>query len=65
MHELCFGFPMQIADYFQNGGDSPGEFAIGLQNEFSPVDGHDIGQFSGLNSTGQANNINLPEMVSS
>ncbi|XP_058224664.1 uncharacterized protein LOC131333881 [Rhododendron vialii] len=37
-----------IADYFQSGGTRPGEFAVGLHNEFQPLAGHDIGQFPGL-----------------
>ncbi|XP_058105514.1 uncharacterized protein LOC131248993 isoform X1 [Magnolia sinica] len=37
-----------IADYLQSGGLRPDEFAIGLQNEFQPIDGHEIGQFPGL-----------------
>lgn len=41
-------FYMQIADYFRSGGAHPEDFAIGLQNEFQPLEGHDIGQFPGL-----------------
>lgn len=37
-----------IADYFQSGGLCPDDFSIGLQNEFQPLKGHDIGQFPGL-----------------
>ncbi|CAN1765886.1 PSPTO_1126 [Linum perenne] len=38
-----------IGNYFENGDDGNGEeFGIGLQNEFHPIRGHDIGQFSGL-----------------
>ena len=37
-----------IADYFQSPGTDPGEFAVGLNNEFQPLEGHDIGQFPGL-----------------
>lgn len=44
---------MQIADYFQSGGTCPDEFAVGLHNEFRPLNGHDIGQFPGLASQGQ------------
>ncbi|XAR63590.1 hypothetical protein NMG60_11023580 [Bertholletia excelsa] len=39
-----------IADYFQSGGASPDEFAVGLHNEFQPIRGHDIGQFPGIDS---------------
>lgn len=39
---------MQIADYLQSGVAQPDEFALGLHNEFQPIDGHDIGQFPGL-----------------
>ncbi|KAK9146470.1 hypothetical protein Sjap_006373 [Stephania japonica] len=38
----------QIADYWQSGGSCPDEFAVGLHNEFKPIEGHDIGQFPGL-----------------
>ncbi|KAL3829865.1 hypothetical protein ACJIZ3_018667 [Penstemon smallii] len=44
-----------IADYFQSGGTSPDEFAVGLDNKFEPLNGHDIGQFPGLESQGQIN----------
>ena len=44
---------MQIADYFQSGGARPDEFAVGLHNEFHPLEGHDIGQFPGLGSKEQ------------
>ncbi|XP_042486732.1 renalase [Macadamia integrifolia] len=39
-----------IADYFQSGGSQLDEFAIGLHDEFHPVEGHDIGQFLGVQS---------------
>ncbi|XP_022863718.1 uncharacterized protein LOC111383785 [Olea europaea var. sylvestris] len=42
-----------IADYLQSGGTCPDEFAVGLHNEFRPLNGHDIGQFPGLASQGQ------------
>lgn len=42
-----------IADYFQSGGARPDEFAVGLHNEFHPLEGHDIGQFPGLGSKEQ------------
>ncbi|CAM8932066.1 unnamed protein product [Rhodiola kirilowii] len=35
----------QIADYFQSGTDSPDKFSVGLEKEFQPLKGHDIGQF--------------------
>ncbi|CAM8932070.1 unnamed protein product [Rhodiola kirilowii] len=38
----------QIADYFQSGTDSPDKFSVGLEKEFQPLKGHDIGQFPGL-----------------
>lgn len=44
---------MQIADYFRSGGSCPDEFAVGLQNEFQPLEGYDIGQFPGLESREQ------------
>lgn len=40
---------MQIADYFQSEGPHSDEFAVGLQDAFQPVAGHDIGQFPGTN----------------
>ncbi|KAH6755114.1 oxidoreductase family protein [Perilla frutescens var. hirtella] len=45
----------QIADYIESGGTSPDEFAVGLHNEFQPLEGHDIGQFPGLDSEKQIN----------
>ncbi|KAF8017833.1 hypothetical protein BT93_H2895 [Corymbia citriodora subsp. variegata] len=39
-----------IADYFQGGGARPEEFELGLHHEFQPLQGHDIGQFPGLDS---------------
>ncbi|CAK7341009.1 unnamed protein product [Dovyalis caffra] len=47
-----------IADYLQSDGGRPEEFALGLNKEFQPLEGHDIGQFSGLESaTKKANPI--------
>lgn len=40
-----------IADYLRSGGDRPEEFALGLNKEFQTLEGHDIGQFSGLESS--------------
>ncbi|XP_021619669.1 renalase isoform X4 [Manihot esculenta] len=37
-----------IGDYLQSCGGRPEEFAVGLDNEFHSIEGHDIGQFSGL-----------------
>ncbi|TXG65987.1 hypothetical protein EZV62_007262 [Acer yangbiense] len=39
-----------IAEYIQSGGVDPEEFAVGLHHEFRPLEGHDIGQFPGLES---------------
>lgn len=39
---------MQVADYFASGGERPEEFAIGLDDSLNLVEGHDIGQFPGL-----------------
>ncbi|KAK0602550.1 hypothetical protein LWI29_034648 [Acer saccharum] len=39
-----------IAEYIQSGGVDPEEFAVGLYDEFRPLEGHDIGQFPGLES---------------
>lgn len=52
---------MQIADYFENGGSNPNQFAIGLEDTFHEVHGHDIGQFPGTNS--QKVDINKSQMV--
>nr|ACU19410.1 unknown [Glycine max] len=32
-----------IADYSQSPGTDPGEFAVGLNHEFQPLEGHGIG----------------------
>ncbi|KAM6577050.1 hypothetical protein CsatB_028887 [Cannabis sativa] len=45
-----------IADYFQNPG-VPDEFAVGLHTEFQPLEGHDIGQFPGMESRKQSNQV--------
>ncbi|KAL5566307.1 hypothetical protein UlMin_029471 [Ulmus minor] len=37
-----------IADYFGSPGFDPAEFAAGLHQEFQPLNGHDIGQFPGM-----------------
>ncbi|XP_027350395.1 uncharacterized protein LOC113861635 isoform X1 [Abrus precatorius] len=39
-----------IADYFQSPEIDRAEFAVGLNQEFQPLEGHDIGQFPGLES---------------
>ncbi|GJR65425.1 putative FAD/NAD(P)-binding oxidoreductase family protein [Tanacetum coccineum] len=38
------------ADYLRSGGTRPDEFAVGLHDDFKPLQGHDIGQFPGLES---------------
>lgn len=40
-----------IADYLQSGGTCPQDFAVGLHDEFRTLEGHDIGQFPGLELT--------------
>lgn len=54
----CIGadmfFAMQMANYFSSGGMKPDEFAIGLNNPFHAISGHDIGHFPGLESEKQA-----------
>lgn len=55
---------VQIADFFQSGEAHPEEFAIGLQNEFKPLEGCDIGQFPGLESTKQINEDRAYQLVS-
>ncbi|XP_040385778.1 renalase isoform X2 [Oryza brachyantha] len=37
-----------IADYFASSGERPEEFAMGLHENLNQVEGHDIGQFPGL-----------------
>ncbi|XP_062202105.1 uncharacterized protein LOC133904661 [Phragmites australis] len=37
-----------IADYFASHGERPDEFAIGLHEKLNQIEGHDIGQFPGL-----------------
>ncbi|CAN1247113.1 PSPTO_1126 [Linum grandiflorum] len=37
-----------IGNYFENGSGDGEEFGMGLDKEFHPIEGHDIGQFSGL-----------------
>lgn len=37
-----------MADYLQSGGTRADEFAAGLNKEFEPITGYDIGQFPGL-----------------
>ncbi|KAA8537044.1 hypothetical protein F0562_029522 [Nyssa sinensis] len=46
-----------IADYFESGGARSDEFAVGLHNEFQLLEGHDIGQFPGLESKEQINKV--------
>ncbi|KAH7675117.1 Renalase protein [Dioscorea alata] len=43
------GLANHIADYFQSEGAHSDEFAVGLQDAFRLVPGHDIGQFPGTN----------------
>lgn len=52
-----------LADYFQSPGTDPGEFAVGLNNEFQPLEGHDIGQFPGLGSEEKMNEAQIYELA--
>ncbi|KAI9084869.1 hypothetical protein K1719_033275 [Acacia pycnantha] len=52
-----------IADYFQHDGVDPSEFAIGLEQEFQPLLGHDIGQFPGLEPQDKANEVEMHLLV--
>uniref|UniRef100_A0A2P2JQ75 Amine oxidase domain-containing protein n=2 Tax=Rhizophora mucronata TaxID=61149 RepID=A0A2P2JQ75_RHIMU len=54
-----------VADYVQSGGARPEEFAVGLHNEFQPLESHDIGQFSGLEPMEQANKVQAYQSLSS
>ncbi|KAH9659256.1 hypothetical protein KPL70_023786 [Citrus sinensis] len=42
-----------IADNLGSGGVHPEELAVGLYNEFQPLEGHDIGQFPGFGVHGK------------
>uniref|UniRef100_A0A0D9Y147 Amine oxidase domain-containing protein n=1 Tax=Leersia perrieri TaxID=77586 RepID=A0A0D9Y147_9ORYZ len=42
-----------VADYFASSGEQPEEFAIGLHENLNKVEGHDIGQFPGLDTQPQ------------
>ncbi|CAI0433942.1 unnamed protein product [Linum tenue] len=45
-----------IGNYLETGGETPAaaeEFGIGLTTDFPPIQGHDIGQFSGLKNIQQ------------
>ena len=55
---------MQMADYFQSDWARPEEFAVGLMNECRPLEGHDIGQFPGLESKKQTNEAQAYELAS-
>ncbi|KAK7337918.1 hypothetical protein VNO77_18509 [Canavalia gladiata] len=52
-----------IADYFQSPGADHGEFAVGLNHEFQPLEGHDIGQFPGLGSEKMINESQAYELA--
>ncbi|TVU49315.1 hypothetical protein EJB05_00623, partial [Eragrostis curvula] len=43
-----FSLANHIADYFSSNSERPEEFAIGLHENLDRVEGHDIGQFPGL-----------------
>ncbi|KDO48748.1 hypothetical protein CISIN_1g0421032mg, partial [Citrus sinensis] len=42
-----------IADYLGSGGVHPEELAVGLYNDFQPLEGHDTGQFPGFGVHGK------------
>ncbi|KAJ0014683.1 hypothetical protein Pint_20474 [Pistacia integerrima] len=44
---LSMALADNIVDYLQSGRVCPEEFAVGLHNEFRPLEGYDIGQFPG------------------
>lgn len=47
---FLFAMTIQIADYFVSTQDRPEEFAIGVHDDLNAVEGHDIGQFPGLDT---------------
>jgi hypothetical protein len=59
----CLDILPQIADYIQSPGADPGEFAVGLNHEFQPLEGHDIGHFPGLGSEGKMNEAQVYELA--
>ncbi|CAK8544790.1 unnamed protein product [Lathyrus sativus] len=52
-----------IADCIQSPGTDPEEFAVGLNQEFQPLEGHDIGQFPGLRSEEKMNEAQVYELA--
>ena len=48
---------MQIADFFGNSGANPDEFSVGLDTEFRPLEGYDIGQFPGMEPKKKENEV--------
>ncbi|KAJ7973501.1 FAD/NAD(P)-binding oxidoreductase family protein [Quillaja saponaria] len=52
-----------IADYFQSGGAPAEEFAVGLHKDFQPLEGHDIGQFPGLESEKKMNEVQAYQLT--
>ncbi|XVE89910.1 hypothetical protein DITRI_Ditri20bG0033700 [Diplodiscus trichospermus] len=52
-----FPSTLQIADYLQSDGACPEEFALGLDKEFRAIEGHDLGQFPGVESLAQENEM--------
>lgn len=51
----------QISLFCEKRGSNPDEFSIGLEKELFPINGHDIGQFSGQESAHQSL---MPELLS-
>lgn len=60
---VMLGYGIQIADFLRSGGVNPEEFAIGLQNEFRPLEGHDIGQFPGLDSVAEEDKVDAYQLT--
>lgn len=46
---ICLAYVLQVADYLKSDTSQHNDFAVGLHNEFQPINGHDIGQFADMN----------------
>lgn len=46
---ICLAYVLQVADYLKSDTSQHNDLAVGLHNEFQPINGHDIGQFADMN----------------